>query len=176
MAEIPGIVDNNSGKSPVVSPEHFFTRTVRMIYGFLSSVKLALALFVVILVCCVAGVTLFRGERAWTLIFNTGWFNAILVLLVVNVGFCFFGRIWGRKVTLISFGMILFHLSFVAILGGIVYNSLFFFKGTIRLTEGESLPSGDLQSYDRADHGIFFPVVKAERRDLPHSDANRIQG
>lgn len=51
--------------------------------------------------------------------------------------------------------MILFHLSFVAMLGGIIYNSLFYFRGTIRLTEGETLPSGDPQSYDSFDHGRF---------------------
>lgn len=126
------------------------------IYKFLSSVKLAMALLVTILACCVIGVTIFRGERAWTLIFNTLWFNAMLVLLVVNVGFAFFGRIWGRKLTLTSFGMILFHLSFVAILGGVVYNSLFYFRGTIRLTEGETLPNAVPQSYDVISKGPFF--------------------
>jgi len=119
-----------------------------------------MVLLVAILVCCVIGVTLLRGERAAIMIFNTLWFNAILVLLVVNVAFAFFGRIWGRKVTLISFGMILFHLSFVAMLGGIIYNSLFFFRGSIRLSEGETLPSGKLESYDYAEYGRFFNLSK----------------
>lgn len=126
------------------------------IYEFLASAKLAMALLVVILVCCLTGVTVVRGARAWELVFNTLWFNALLVLLVVNVACCFFGRIWGRRVTLVSFGMILFHLSFVAILGGVVYNSLFYFRGNIRLTEGEVLPSGDPQSYDKIETGRFF--------------------
>ncbi len=129
---------------------------VKKIYKFLSSYKLAMILLVTILACCVAGVTIFRGEEAWNLIFNTLWFNGILVLLVVNVACCFFGRIWGRKLTLISAGMILFHLSFVSILGGIIYNSLFYFRGVIRLTEGEALPSGDPMSYDSANLGRFF--------------------
>lgn len=132
----------------------------RRIYRILASVKLALALLIVILTCCVIGVTAIRGERAWALIFSTLWFNAILVALVVNVAFCFFGRIWGRKVTLVSFGMILFHLSFVAILAGVVYNSLFYFRGMIRLTEGETLVSGDPESYDYADLGRFFSYEK----------------
>lgn len=119
-----------------------------------------MALLVAILSCCVLGVTILRGERAWSLIFNTLWFNGLLVMLVVNVAFCFFGRIWGRKLTLISSGMILFHLSFVAILGGIVYNSLFYFRGIIRLTEGETLPNGELQSYDSIDKGRFFNFSK----------------
>jgi cytochrome c biogenesis protein ResB len=78
------------------------------------------------------------------------------VLLVVNVACCFFGRIWGRRITIVSFGMILFHLSFVTIMVGIVYNSLFYFRGIIRLTEGEVLASGDPRSYDSSDKGRYF--------------------
>jgi cytochrome c biogenesis protein ResB len=129
-------------------------------YNFLSSSKLAITLLIVILACCVAGVTIFRDKRAWEVIFSTLWFNSILILLVVNVSFCFFGRIWGRKLTLISFGMIMFHLSFVAILAGIVYNSLFYFRGLIRLTEGETLPNGELQSYDTSDRGRLFNLSR----------------
>lgn len=128
----------------------------RQIYGFLASAKLAMALLVVILACCVVGVTIYRGKPANDLIFSSLWFNALLVLLVTNVAFCFFGRIWGRRVTLISFGMILFHLSFVAVFLGVAYNSLFYFRGNIRLTEGESLPNNDPQNYDSVDHGRFF--------------------
>ncbi len=129
---------------------------VRKTRRFLSSVKLALALLIIILACCLVGVTVVRGARAGELIFGTLWFNGILVLLVVNVAFCFLGRIWGRRITLISLGMILFHLSFVSMLGGIIYNSLFYFRGVIRLTEGETLPSRDPQSYDYEEHGRFF--------------------
>ena len=151
---------------------------LRQIYKFLSSAKLALTLLVVILACCVTGVTFFRGERAWTLIFNTLWFNGLLVLLVVNVAFCFFPRMWGRKLTFVSFGMILFHLSFVAILGGIVYNSLFYFRGTIRLTEGETLPSGEPQSYDIADNGRFFnySLLKGETTLIRMHKGYKVEG
>jgi cytochrome c biogenesis protein ResB len=119
-----------------------------------------MTLLIVILACCVLGVTIFRGQEAGDVIFGALWFDGLLVMLVVNVGFCFFGRMWGRKLSLTFLGMVLFHLSFVAILGGIIYNSLFHFEGLIRLTEGETLPSGDLQSYDLADHGRFFDLSK----------------
>ena len=132
----------------------------RNINKFLSSSKLALALLVAILSCCVIGVTIFRGERAGALIFSTLWFNGLLVMLVVNVAFCFFPRMWGRKLTLVSFGMVLFHLSFVAMLGGIIYNSLTYFRGVIRLTEGETLPSGDPLSYDAISKGRYFDFSK----------------
>ncbi|HEY6872938.1 MAG TPA: hypothetical protein VI298_09460 [Geobacteraceae bacterium] len=141
---------------PVEPRYHPIHKVPRKIYDFLASSRLAMLLLVVILGCCVTGVTLYRGARAGEMIFGTIWFNALLVLLVVNVACCFFGRVWRRRVTVVSFGMILFHLSFVAIMFGIIYNSLFYFRGTIRLTEGEVLPSGDPASYDTIQHGRFF--------------------
>jgi len=141
---------------PVEPHYHPIHRLPRIVYDFLASAKLAMFLLVVILVSCLAGTTVYRDKKAWEVIFSTLWFNALLILLVVNVACCFFGRIWGRRVTLVSAGMILFHLSFVSMFAGIVYNSLFYFRGTIRLTEGETLPSKDPQSYDLIDHGRFF--------------------
>ena len=80
-------------KIPSNAPEKLLVRIWRKIHGYLSSVKLAIALLIIILVCCVIGVTIVRGERAGALIFGTILFNGLLVLLVVNVAFCFFGRI-----------------------------------------------------------------------------------
>ena len=144
---------------PVEPRYHPIHKVPRLIYDSLASAKLAMALLVVILACCVIGGTFFRGERAWILIFNTLWFNFLLVLLVVNVACCFFGRVWHRKLTIVSLGMILFHLSFVAMLCGIVYNRLFFFDGVIRLTEGETLPSNQYESYDSSNRGRFFNIA-----------------
>jgi hypothetical protein len=130
------------------------------LYAFLVSPRLALALLVVVLACCVAGVTVVRGARAGQLIFSTLWFNALLVLLAVSSAAAFFTRTWRRKLTLVQGGMILFHLSFAALLGGIVYNRLFFFDGALRLTEGETLSNGRPESYDRIDHGRLFDFAR----------------
>lgn len=145
---------------PVEPRYHPIHKIPRKIYDFLASSRLAMVLLVVILACCITGVTVWRGAEAGRMIFGTLWFNCILVLLVVNVACCFFGRIWHRRLTLISFGMILFHLSFVTILLGVVYNSLFYFRGNIRLTEGEVLPSGAPSSYDRIEQGLFFNISR----------------
>lgn len=145
---------------PIEPRYHPVNRVLRGVYDALASAKLAMFLLVAILACCLAGTTVYRDKKAWEMIFSTLWFNGLLVLLVVNVACCFFGRIWGRRVTLISFGMILFHLSFVTMFMGIVYNSLFYFRGTIRLTEGERLPSGDFQSYDESNRGRFFNISR----------------
>lgn len=130
------------------------------LYDFLASAKLALALLIIILVICTAGATFLSGEKAVKHVFSTLWFNALLILLVVNIACCFSGRILRRRLTIVSFGMILFHISFVTILLGVVYNSLFYFRGTIRLTEGETLHSGDANSYDKFEHGQFFSFLR----------------
>ncbi len=142
---------------PRYHPIHKFTRSI---YDFLASSRLAMLLLVTILLCCISGVTLWRGVEAGRMVFGTLWFNALLVLLVVNIACCFFGRIWGRRITVVSLGMILFHLCFVSILLGVVYNSLFYFRGNIRLTEGESLPSGDPLSYDSFEQGRLFKFAR----------------
>ena len=147
-------------KYPIEPRFHPIHKIPRVIYDFLASAKLAMVLLVVILACCVAGVTVLRGQRAWELIFTSLWFNVLLVLLVMNVACCFFGRIWGRRVTIVSFGMILFHLSFVAMFLGIVYNSLFYFRASIRLSEGETLSNSDYLSYDSVNKGRFFGLAR----------------
>lgn len=143
---------------PLEPHYHPVNRFLSGVYDFLASSKLAMFLLVAILSCCLVGVTVFRGARAWEMVFDTLWFNGLLVLLVVNVACCFFGRIWGRKVTVISFGMILFHMSFVAMFLGIVWNSLYYFRGEMRITEGEVLQNSDRQSYDSVESGRFFKL------------------
>lgn len=135
---------------------HPANRMARGVYDLLASSKLAMALLVAILISCLVGATVLNLDDAGRFIFSSLWFNGLLVLLVVNVACCFFGRMRGRKLTVVSLGMIMFHLSFVSMLGGIVYNSLFYFRGEIRLTEGETLPSSSRQSYDVAEQGRFF--------------------
>lgn len=156
MIKVPPPDESEIEQYPIEPRYHPIHKIPRNIYNFLASARLAMALLIIILGCCLTGVTIMNGERAWIYIFNSLWFNSLLVLLVVNIACCFFGRIWGRRVTVVTFGMILFHLSFVFILGGIVYNSLFYFRGNIRLTEGEALLSGDPQSYDAFEKGRFF--------------------
>jgi hypothetical protein len=132
----------------------------RRAFAALSSPQLAIALLISVLVCCVIGVTVIKGERAGVLIFNAPWFNGLLVLLAVSSGLTFFVRIWGRKLTLISVGMIVFHVCFLSMLGGVVYNSLFHFNGVMRLTEGETLPNRDPASFDLAETGRFFDYAR----------------
>ncbi|ACH38179.1 ResB-like family cytochrome c biogenesis protein [Citrifermentans bemidjiense Bem] len=156
MNEINTPTESEAELYPIQPRFHPIHKIPRLIYDFLASAKLAMFLLVAILLCCLVGVTVFRGQRAWDIIFSTLWFNGLLVLLVLNVACCFFGRIWHRRLTLITFGMIMFHLSFVAMFCGVVYNSLYFFEGTMRLTEGETLQNGAAESWEGARFGRFF--------------------
>ena len=134
----------------------------RLIFGkllaFLRSSLLALSLLIVVLIACLVGVMFLPEQVAMKVIFASLWFNGLLALLVLNIAFCFFPRIWHRKVTAVSLGLIIFHLSFILLFVGIVYDSLFYFRGTIRLTEGETLDLGNPQSYDRIELGRFFKL------------------
>ncbi len=172
--------DDNNGQAEMTPIQNVDVPVTiwRRIYRFFSSVRLAMTLLIAILACCFIGVTIFRGERAWTVIFSTLWFNWLLILLVVNVACCFFPRMWGRRLTLVSLGMILFHLSFVFMLSGIIYNSLFYFRGNIRLTEGETLASGELQSYDSTDRGRLFKLsrLKGETKLIKMHTGFKVDG
>lgn len=158
MAEVNAPPENNNDVEPFpIEPRyHPVNRVVRSIYDVLASSKLAMLLLVVILLSCLCGALFFKDEQARMIVYGSLWFNGFLVLLVINVAFCFFGRIWRRKLTVISFGMILFHLSFVAMFLAIVANSLLYFDGRIRLTEGETLSNSEPSSYDTARHGLLF--------------------
>lgn len=155
--ETPSVEENQPGEPFPLEPRyHPVNRVLSKMYNALASSRLAMVLLLAILACSVIGATVYRGQQANILIFNSLWFNSLLVLLVVNVACCFFGRIWGRRVTVVSFGMILFHLSFVAVFLGVAYNSLFYFRGAMRMTEGEVLRNSDPVNYDIVDTGRFF--------------------
>ena len=96
MTEFKNTLPDSDNGDSLNPPGNIFYKVLRRMYDFLASVKLAMALLIIILACCLVGVTIIRGERAWVLIFNTLWFNGILVLLVLNITFCFFGRIQRR--------------------------------------------------------------------------------
>ena len=128
----------------------------RKCYRFLSSVRLTIFIMSSLLACSIVSVTLFTYDEAMRYIFTRAWFISLLVLLVINVAACFFPRIWRQRMTLTLFGMSLFHLSFVFMLLGVVYNSLLYFRANIRITEGETLQLSDLSSYETVEKGSFF--------------------
>ena len=140
----------------------------KKLVALLRSTRLALVLLIVILVSCLVGVVVVPLDAGKEFVFSSLWFNGLLTLLVVNTAFCFFRVSRFRTITVVSAGLIIFHASFVLLAVGIVYNNLFFFKGAIRLTEGETLRIGESQSYDWATWGRFFDHGKLMGRITLH--------
>lgn len=129
---------------------------LQKIFEVLRSKLLALALMLLILVVITVATVFLPDQIAHQLVFSSLWFNGLLVLLVLNTACCFFSRIHRRGWTLVSTGMIIFHLSFVSMFAGIIIDSLFHFKGSLRLTEGESISMASPTGYDRVIVGRFF--------------------
>lgn len=127
------------------------------IVRLLSSTKVALILLVLVSVACVLGVILPRSVGK-EVIFTSPLFNLLLILLIINIVFCITKRT--RFLRLSQAGTTIFHLGLVALFVGVVYDQLFFFEGTIRLTEGETLSCAERVSYDRVRMGRFFQIRK----------------
>jgi hypothetical protein len=155
-ALLPPDSDSDVEQYPLEPRFHPINRVVRIVYDRLASAKLAMFLLAAILLSCLCGGIFFKDESARLVIYGSLWFNGLLILLVINVACCFFGRIWGRRVTIVSLGMILFHLSFVVMFLAIVYNSLFGFQGVLKMTEGETVSNSDSRYYDDVNRGLLF--------------------
>lgn len=78
--------------------------------------------------------------------------------------------------------MVIFHLSFVAIFAGVIVDSLFFYRGALRLTEGESIEMVDPNAYDEEYWGRFFNhqrmrgVVTFHKLHTQHKEGNVNKG
>lgn len=111
---------------------------------------------IMIMAVILVATTILPGQVGQRLVFRSVWFNALLVLLILNTAFCFFSRIHLRGWTLVSAGLIIFHLSFVAIFVGVIIDSLFYYRGVLRFTEGESISFSDPNAYDEEYWGRYF--------------------
>lgn len=127
------------------------------IFGLFWSTRVALVLLVLIFLSCVVGASLPHASGK-EIVFSSLWFNLLLVLLIVNIVFCIFKRIKILRLSLI--GTTIFHSGLILLFAGVVYDQLFFFKGVIRLTEGETLSCAERESYDLVKKGRFFKIPK----------------
>jgi len=136
--------------------EGSYLKMLQEIFEFFRSKLLALVLMLLILVVIFIATVFLPVQTAQHLVFSSLWFNALLILIVINTACCFFSRLHRRGWTVVSSGMVIFHLSFVAMFAGIVVNGLFHFKGSLRLTEGETIGMGNPVGYDQLESGRFF--------------------
>jgi hypothetical protein len=157
MASRPG--KNCGGKLSSLRRPDFAEAVISLLWKivvFFRSKYLAIALMATIAVVILGATIFLKPYIAQQSVFTSLWFNALLVLLVVNTAFCFFSRLGGRTWDLAFTGVVVFHLSFVMLFLAVAYDRLFFFQGTVRLTEGETLSLSDRASYDNPLWGRFF--------------------
>jgi hypothetical protein len=127
------------------------------IVNILASTKLALVLLTMILLSSVVGVLL-PPALGKEVVFSSLWFNLLLILLIVNIVFCITKRT--NVLRLSQAGTTIFHLGLVLLCIGVAYDQLFYFEGSIRLTEGETLDCAERTSWDRVKTGPFFQISK----------------
>jgi cytochrome c-type biogenesis protein CcsB len=108
---------------------------------FLFSTRLMALLFIVYAVAMAVGTFLDAGAEtsptpySRTLVYNAWWFEAIMVLFIVN----FFGNIFKyRLIQQKKWSTLLLHLSFVLILIGAAVTRYYGFEGMLPIKEGES--------------------------------------
>ncbi len=108
------------------------------IFGFLASLKLAVVVIVALMISLAAGTLLesyYNAHVARTLIYNTRWFSAILIILAINLAAAAFDRLpWKKKHT----GFVLTHLGIIMILAGSLITQKYMIDGQITLAEGET--------------------------------------
>ncbi|MDD5347248.1 MAG: cytochrome c biogenesis protein ResB [Candidatus Omnitrophica bacterium] len=122
----------------------------------LGSIKLALILFVVIIVASLVGALL--PEELQPKVYYSGWFIALLVLFGLNTLVCTAARLGlGKK----KLGSGLTHLSVLVILLGAMVSFFFSVRGVLELEEGRSKDAIVVSQEDKAQcsfHRLGFSV------------------
>lgn len=111
---------------------------IRKLVSIFSSNYLMSLLFVIFAVAMATGTFIedsYNTNTARIIIYNSWWFELILLLFIVN----FIGNIWKYKLFRKEKIVILvLHLSFIFIISGAFITRYFGFEGTVSLREGES--------------------------------------
>lgn len=140
---------------------------LKKIFKFLSSVKLAIPIMLVLLACSIAGTITesnFNAEYAGLKIYKTWWFLLILVLLWINILFAALSRIpWKKRHT----GFLITHLGMLLLLLGSVFTMLWGIDGTMQIYEKSESNLVFLQNNVLEVNGIKTPIKRyLDKRDL----------
>src|SRR5258708_5798398 len=131
-------------KRPLRYPPIFTDREVFLkklfenkIFKFISSIKLALPMILLVSACLAAGTIVesrYSTAVAKRFVYGTWWFGGILLLLGLNVFCSAISRFpWKKHQT----GFVITHLGILCILAGSLITQRFGVDGQIALTEGE---------------------------------------
>lgn len=109
----------------------------KKIFGFISSVRLAVPLMLTILVVVAYGTIVesnYNSEMAKLKVYHSLWFSALMVILWINIFTSTLSR-WPFKKRHIGFVMV--HIGLLLLLLGGLFTSIWGIDGSLRLTEGE---------------------------------------
>lgn len=117
---------------------------------FLSSMKLAVILFIVIAAASLAG-TLMEQEQANKIIYGSFWFIALLAVLLLNTTSC----LLKKKFNAANAGSYLMHLGIPVIMAGAIAGAVFGYSGFVMIGEGET--AGSIKANSR-EIGLPFSI------------------
>ncbi|MFQ5729689.1 MAG: cytochrome c biogenesis protein ResB [Waddliaceae bacterium] len=147
---------------------NWIQKIVLALYRLLISLKLAVLLIMALIVVLAAGTiieSLHGAAAARILIYNSSWFSAIIVFLVLNVLSVALSRLpWRKK----HVGFVMTHCGILMILTGSLITKYYMIDGQIAITKGDSesqitLPQSFVmvQSEDRARIWVYRVPQKA---------------
>lgn len=132
----------------------------KKVFKFLSSVKLAIPIMLVILVCSVAGTILesrFNAEYAGLKIYKTGWFLLVLSILWINILCAALSRIpWKKR----HVGFLITHLGMLTLLLGSVITMIWGIDGTMQIYEKSDSNLVFLQNNVIEVNGVKTPIKR----------------
>ena len=110
---------------------------LKKLFKFLSSVKLAIPIMLILLVCSVIGTlyeSQFNAEYAALKVYKTPWFLAILLLLWINILFAALSRLpWKKR----HIGFLITHLGMLTLLFGSFLTMIWGIDGSMQVYEGD---------------------------------------
>lgn len=140
---------------------------LKKVFKFLSSVKLAIPIMLLLLAASVAGTLVeskYNAEYAGLMIYKSWWFLVILFFLWINILFAALSRLpWKKR----HIGFLVTHLGMLLLLLGSVLTMLWGIDGTMQIYEKSDSNLVFLQNNLIEMNGIKIPVKRyLEKREL----------
>ncbi|PIP94859.1 MAG: hypothetical protein COW00_14580 [Bdellovibrio sp. CG12_big_fil_rev_8_21_14_0_65_39_13] len=134
---------------------------LKKLFKFLSSVKLAIPIMLILLVCSVIGTlyeSQFNAEYAALKVYKTPWFLAILLLLWINILFAALSRLpWKKR----HIGFLITHLGMLTLLFGSFLTMIWGIDGSMQVYEGDQSNLVFLSQNVLEVDGQQFPIKRS---------------
>lgn len=113
-------------------------RALKKIFGFVSSVRMAIPSMLTLITVIAFGTIVesrYNADYAKMVVYNNPWFNALLILIWLNILFAALSRWpWKRHHT----GFLITHLGLLLLFGGGFVTNVWGIDGSLRVADGQS--------------------------------------